>query len=122
MKEQYTWGGKPCVRVGEYMDEEAHPCYYCGSPILTKEAKVCSKCHFEFCPNCGICFCNGTKEKQAGLRTLRNLYCCNRVEFEKGISSEDREYLKESLRVVPHFKKALDNCRRIKGCKGNYDH
>lgn len=121
-RQKYTWGGSPCVRNGEDMNGEAHPCYYCGTLIpVTGDTKVCTKCHFQFCPKCGICFCNGTPEQQAALMELRNTYCCDKANFEVGMGPTSVwKRWNRQLELVPHFKDALDNCRRIEGAEGNY--
>ncbi len=120
-EKKYTWGGSPCVRNGENMNGEAHPCYYCGTLIpVTGDTRVCEKCHFQFCPKCGICFCNGTQKQQAALVGLRDMFCCKRAFFQQGVTDFDKSVYKWELALVPRFKDALDNCRRMKGCKGNY--
>lgn len=113
----YTWGGSPCVRFGENFGSEAHPCYYCGTPLFIdgSHSKYCNTCHFMECHSCGKCWCNAPTATRAALRLLRNKYCCTREYFEAGVKTEDpRE--KVALLLVPHFQDALDYCRRIKGC------
>jgi len=108
---EYTWGGTPCIRCGESMGEEVHPCYFCGYGLVASQIEVCPTCKFEPCPRCGKCFCNASLIEQVVLRVLRNKYCCTPEYFRAGFQWRIDKWL---LEYVPHFVDALDNCRKIK--------
>ena len=110
MIKRYTWGGFPCVRYGQDMGKESHPCYFCGYPLVAENIKVCEMCRFEPCPKCSRCFCSGTEAEQVALRVLRDKYCCNPLYFKVGFDYKRDKWL---LVYVPSFVKALDNCRRV---------
>jgi len=107
---KYRWDRPKCVRFGEDMTSEVHPCYFCGLPTKIEEMNFCDKCGFYNCSNCGIgCVCNSNKQIEA-MKYLRNKYCCNLTNFELGqVGSE-----LETLRLVPNFFSALNYCRAIR--------
>ena len=98
----------PCVRYGSMTMDETHPCYFCGFPIpVTLE--YC-KCGIVPCPECHNCYCTITKEVQDALVKLRNKYCCNPINFARGIGYETDSDLQK---LVPHYKTAFNYCRNL---------
>lgn len=104
----------PCVRYGNMKWTEKHPCYICGYPIPVT-LKYC-KCGIIKCPKCGACACESSMSKEvfSALIKLRNKYCCNPINFAKGIDfdqfgSNDEDLLK----LVPHYKTAFNYCRNL---------
>ena len=113
----YTWSTAKCVRYGEDFTGESHPCYWCGvSPreMTATGVSWCQKCHGFVCPECGKCWCNVSDEEKRALQTIRNKYCCNWLNFKRGVDAKDLDFIRTS---VPGFKKALDYCRERKGFK-----
>jgi hypothetical protein len=117
MKKHYSWVTAKCVRYGEDFTGENHPCYWCGKPpqdMLGPSSQWCKACGGFACPDCHRCWCTGPEEEVQALRTLRNKYCCNWLNFKVGVNCEEDLPL---LRLVPGFKAALDYCRAKKGFK-----
>ena len=101
---------KACVRYGNMTMDEEHPCYICGFPIpVTLE--YC-KCGIIRCPRCGACACPSsmTPEVFEALVKLRNKYCCNPINFAKGIDHHKDGYL---LKLVPNYETAFNYCRNL---------
>jgi hypothetical protein len=115
MDRHYSWKTAKCVRYGEDFSEESHPCYWCGVPqkIVWEGVKWCEKCGGFECSSCGKCWCNVEGDKLGVLQKLRDKYCCNWLNFKKGV------LLGVDLAMVriyvPGFKAALDYCRARKG-------
>lgn len=102
----------PCVRYGNMKWDEKHPCYICGYPIPVT-IEYC-KCGIIKCPRCGACACPSSMSNRVfeALVTLRNRYCCNPINFARGIDLRFRDN-QILLKLVPHYKTALDYCRNL---------
>jgi len=101
---------KACVRYGNMKFSETHPCYICGFPIPVT-ITYC-RCGIIKCPECGACACPSSmgEETFKALIKLRNKYCCNPINFAKGIDLRADDYL---LKLVPNYKTAFNYCRNL---------
>ena len=114
----YSWSTAKCVRYGEGFEGENHPCYWCGVPpedMFSPYMEWCDKCNGYECPHCGKCWCNVPEDEYMALKYLRNKYCCNWINFKKGMEPKDELYVASVL--VPGFREALNYCREKKGFK-----
>ena len=100
----------PCCRYGNMDWDEKHPCYICGYPIPVT-IKYC-KCGIIKCPKCGTCACPSSMSQEVfdALIKLRSKYCCNPINFAKGVDYEED---KELLRLVPNYHTAFNYCRNL---------
>ena len=103
----------PCCRYGNMKWDEKHPCYICGYPIPVT-IEYC-KCGIIKCPKCGACACPSSMRKEVfeALIKLRNKYCCNPINFAKGIPEFTSLEEKKLLDLVPHYETAFNYCRNL---------
>ena len=111
----------PCVRYGNMKWGEKHPCYICGYPIPV--ALEYCECGIIKCPKCGACACPSSMSKEVfeALITLRNKYCCNPINFAKGVPKFIPLEEKKLLELVPNYETALNYCRNLEIEASNVD-
>jgi len=70
--------GIPLSRIVEnYLKFFSNPtvyCFNCGYKFSVKDAKVCPKCGWLICPNCGACRCSIPDEVAKAVFYMRKVY------------------------------------------------
>lgn len=71
-----------CIRKGCIADPndpyhaEQHLCFVCGKPFyVTEDKKICPKCNWVICPECGGCQCNLSEWDASWVRRVRGFFC-----------------------------------------------
>ncbi len=64
---------------------EIHYCFSCGKPFDPRQGKICEKCDWLKCPECGGCLCGLSEETKVAITSLFRTYCenCCRFRWER---------------------------------------
>jgi len=49
-------------------------CFKCGEKFSSEEAKLCPKCGWMICPECGVCRCNLSEDVAIAVFHMRRVY------------------------------------------------
>lgn len=111
--ESYNFKLNLCPRVREkrIQKDEAHPCFFCGTPIQISTVE-CPHCGIMICPHCGKCYCKASLAEKIILYEFHKNICGSIDKFLNNSSIE----LQVPSRMISFYEKlikAFVYCRNI---------